>query len=136
MKITENVKFCKPVCGAKICFPTQIDRNASYERLWHQDCLKHIGTHFPLFPPRALDKEREGKKMKVLQKIIFTFAMVIGLSMAVSAQKNNDQKKPPPKENPPVVTPNVKKPPKNDDRPKRPGSALIAIPKELFPNVT
>jgi len=58
--------------------------------------------------------------MKVLQKILFTFAMVIGLSFAVSAQKNDDQKKPPPKQPPPVIKPSEnKKPPKNDDKAKK-----------------
>ena len=55
--------------------------------------------------------------MRVLQKILFTFAVVIGLSIAVSAQKSDDQKKPPPKGNPPVVTPGKKRPPKNDEKP-------------------
>ena len=56
--------------------------------------------------------------MKVLEKILLTFAMVIGLSLAVSAQKGDDQKKPP-KTKPPVVTPPNKKPPKNEDKPKK-----------------
>lgn len=51
--------------------------------------------------------------MQVLQKLIFTFAMVVGLTFAVSAQK--DDKKPPPKGDPPVVTPQPKNP-----RPQKP----------------
>jgi hypothetical protein len=71
--------------------------------------------------------------MKALQKILFTFAMVVGLSIAVSAQKHDNPKKPPPKDNPPVVNPTVKPPPKGDERPpKRPRSALIALPKEIL----
>lgn len=54
--------------------------------------------------------------MKVLQKILFTFAMVIGLTFAVSAQK--DDKKPP-KPPPPVVTPQPKPPP-DSNKPKKP----------------
>ena len=63
--------------------------------------------------------------MKVLQKILFTTVAIIGLSIAASAQKHqNDPKKPPPKDNPPVVTPNVK-PPKGDDKPKKPRSEAM-----------
>ena len=58
--------------------------------------------------------------MKVLQKILFTFAMVIGLTFAVSAQK--DDKKPP-KPPPPVVTPQPKPPP-DSNKPKKPGEAV------------
>lgn len=60
--------------------------------------------------------------MKVIQKILLTFAMVLGLSFAAFAQKESP--KPPPKEKPPVVTPQPKNPP-----PKKPGEAL-AIWKE------
>lgn len=67
--------------------------------------------------------------MKVLQKILCTFAMVIGLSMAVSAQKTDDQKKPPPKPPPPVINPG-QKPPKPDDKPKKPGMAFVVASKE------
>lgn len=66
--------------------------------------------------------------MKVLQKILFTFAMVIGLSLAAMAQSHDDTKKPtPPKQDPPVVTPQPKNPPpRNDPRPpKKPGIAFI-----------
>ncbi len=65
--------------------------------------------------------------MKVLQKILFMFAMVVGLSLAVSAQKNDDQKKPPPKGDPPVVTPQPKNPPprENPNKPKKPGYSLV-----------
>jgi hypothetical protein len=77
-------------------------------------------------------KEREGiRKMKVLQKILFTAVAIIGLSIAASAQKHeNDPKKPPPKDNPPVVTPNVK-PPRGDDKPRKPKSeAVIFLAKD------
>jgi hypothetical protein len=61
--------------------------------------------------------------MRVLKEILLIFALVFGLSLAVSAQKD-DQKKPPPKGNPPVVNPGREKPPpppKGNDKPKKPG---------------
>ena len=69
--------------------------------------------------------------MKGLQKALFTLAMVVGLSIAVSAQRQDNPKKPPPKDNPPVVTPNVK-PPKGEEKPKKPRSAVLALPKEIL----
>jgi len=62
--------------------------------------------------------------MKVIQKIFFALTLMMGLSLAVSAQKE-DPKKPPPKEKPPVVTPQPKpKPPARGnpapDKPKKP----------------
>ena len=62
--------------------------------------------------------------MRVLQKILFTFAMVVGLSVAAFAQKD-DPKKPPPKEKPPVVNPAPTKPPPDSKKPKKPASALV-----------
>jgi hypothetical protein len=53
--------------------------------------------------------------MNVLQKIVFTVVMVVGLSIAVSAQKD-EKKKVPPKSNPPVVHPAPSKPPPNKSR--------------------
>lgn len=67
------------------------------------------------------------KSMRVLQRILFTFAMVVGLTLSVSAQK--DPKKPtPPKQDPPVVTPQPKNPPKENppDKPKKPAFAVVA----------
>ena len=73
--------------------------------------------------------------MNTLKQLILTFAVVIGLSMAVLAQKD-DQKKPPPKEPPPVVNPREKPPPRNpprEDKPKKPGMALsMSVRKETF----
>ncbi len=66
------------------------------------------------------------KAMKVLQKILFTCAMVIGLTFAVSAQKDGD-KKPPPKETPPVINPQPKNPPPQkppETKPKKPSDAV------------
>ena len=48
------------------------------------------------------------------------------------AQKGDDQKKPPPKNPPPVVTPGDKKPPKGDDKPRKPGMAFIIASKESW----
>jgi hypothetical protein len=73
--------------------------------------------------------------MKYLKHLIFTFMVVLGLSVVASAQKH-DQKRPP-KERPPVVTPSDKNPPKenppknngdgkgNRGRGNRPGLAAI-----------
>ncbi|HQX55026.1 MAG TPA: hypothetical protein PLP07_03800 [Pyrinomonadaceae bacterium] len=60
--------------------------------------------------------------MKKLNKILLMCTMVIGLSMAIAAQKNDDQKKPPPKNPPPVVNPQPKPPPRENQPPKKPGT--------------
>lgn len=61
--------------------------------------------------------------MRVIQKILFTFALVAGLSFAAFAQK--DDKKPiPPKPRPPVVNPQPKDPPKENPKPIKPGMAM------------
>ena len=65
--------------------------------------------------------------MKVLQKIIFSFVMVIGLSLAASAQKPDDKKPTPPKEKPPVVTPAPTKPPPDTNKPKKPPGEEVAF---------
>lgn len=68
--------------------------------------------------------------MKSFKQLIFTFAAIIGLSIAISAQKHDDQKRPPPKDPPPVVNPGKEKPPKEkprDDKPKKPGMAYFAL---------
>lgn len=63
--------------------------------------------------------------MKVLQKILFAFALSVVLTMTVSAQKKDDKR--PPKPPPPVIKPGEdKKPPKSDDKPKRPSMAVVA----------
>jgi hypothetical protein len=70
---------------------------------------------------------KEEIMMRVLKKILFTFALSVGMTLAVSAQKNGDQQKPPPKQPPPVINPGDKKPPpKSEDRPKKPAFALLA----------
>jgi hypothetical protein len=68
--------------------------------------------------------------MRVLQKILFTFAMVAGLSIAVFAQKEDDKKpKTPPKSSPPVVNPAPTKPPPNKS--KKSDNAMIVWKEEL-----
>jgi hypothetical protein len=70
--------------------------------------------------------------MNSLKQILFTFAMVIGLSVGVMAQKD-DQKRPPPKEGrPPKVNPRDEKPPpkntpREDKKPKKPGMAYVIV---------
>ena len=51
--------------------------------------------------------------------------MVVGLSVAASAQKGDNQNRPP-KPPPPVVNP-APKPPKDSDKPKKPTSAMLII---------
>lgn len=63
--------------------------------------------------------------MRSMKKILFTFAMVVGLSVAAFAQKDGDKK--PPKPPPPVVNPQPKPPPKDNDKPKKPGSELAYL---------
>jgi hypothetical protein len=67
--------------------------------------------------------------MKVLQKILFFFALTVGLSVSIFAQKNDDPKRTPPKGKPPVVTPGDKKPPKNDDKHKKQMAEVVIDPK-------
>lgn len=79
--------------------------------------------------------KRKFIEMNTLKQILFTFAVVIGLSIAISAQKN-DPKKPPPKDPPPVVNPREKPPPqkpREGDKPKKPGMEYsMASLKETF----
>jgi hypothetical protein len=72
--------------------------------------------------------------MKVLQKILFTFAVVLGLSLGVFAQKDDPKK--PRKPTPPVITPAPDKPPpKKDDKPKKSFVEIALITKESFDSV-
>ena len=70
--------------------------------------------------------------MKVLQKTVFTFAIVMGLSFAVFAQKD-EQKKHPPKQTPPVITPAPTKPPpgKGDKRKRSSTEPTLATKESL-----
>jgi hypothetical protein len=63
--------------------------------------------------------------MKMLRKLMFVCAVVVGLSVGASAQKGHDDQKKPPKPPPPVINPAPPKP-KGDDKPKKPrGEAMI-----------
>jgi hypothetical protein len=66
--------------------------------------------------------------MKFLKHTLFLFGLMVGLSLAVFAQRD-DQKKPPPKEKPPVVTPQPKNPPPKEDprKPKKPDFASAVV---------
>ncbi len=70
--------------------------------------------------------------MNTLKQVLFTFAVVVGLAMGVSAQKN-DPKKPPPKDPPPTVNPRGDKPPPREnppregDKPKKPSMEYSLI---------
>ena len=53
--------------------------------------------------------------MKNLKQLLFAVALITGISISASAQKEGD-KKPPPKEKPPIIVVEPKKP--KDDKPK------------------
>jgi len=97
----------KSVCGIEIAY----DRS---------------GRTFPLSPRGVKLVKEENKPMKVVQKTLLTFLMVVGLSLAVSAQKDGGPKKPQPKPSPPVVTPQPKPPP-DSNKPKKPGMAFFGF---------
>lgn len=72
--------------------------------------------------------------MKVLKHILFTAALVIGISITASAQ-STQPKKPPPKPDPPIVkVPDKTKPPPREEKPKgdgkKPGMAWVMIKRE------
>jgi hypothetical protein len=73
--------------------------------------------------------------MKRFSQIIFTFAMVVGMALSVSAQKD-DQKERPPKPKPPVVDPKEKpprgNPPKGGDKPKKPEMSLYLVKRKGY----
>lgn len=60
-------------------------------------------------------------KMKLMKEFLFTMIAVIGLSVAVSAQKKPEN--PPPKNPPPVVKPG--KPEKPPEKPQKPAYAFV-----------
>lgn len=69
--------------------------------------------------------------MKKFLHIFSSFVLLVGLTLAVSAQRGNDQKKPPPKGDAPKVEPREKPPPRNNprggDKPKKPGSGFALV---------
>ena len=72
--------------------------------------------------------------MKILKQLLFTFAIVVGLSLTAFAQKDN-QEKPIRKPEPPVVNPGDKKPPKErpseGDKPKKPNTIFAKTENEF-----
>ena len=70
--------------------------------------------------------------MKSLKEIILMFAMVSSLALCIPAQGNDDQKRPPKK--PPVREPK-EKPPKGNDRPKKPGMSYYLVSGDVENNL-
>lgn len=67
--------------------------------------------------------------MKTLKQILFTLVAVVGLSLAVSAQKGGDKDRPPKK--PPEIPAPDKRPKPKDDKPKKPDYGYyVALPPE------
>lgn len=64
--------------------------------------------------------------MKSFRQIFFTVAMVVGLALTASAQKD-DQKPRPPKPDPPKIEPKEDKRPRPPKDPKKPGFAFALI---------
>lgn len=87
-------------------------------------------THFPSSPDADQKKRKIRVMMKSLRQIIFAMAMVVGLTLGVSAQKGGDEQKRPPKD-PKVIKPGDKpprgNPPKGDDRPKKPRMGFFLV---------
>jgi len=75
--------------------------------------------------PRALKirRKEENEMMKNLKQLLLIIALVAGISISASAQKDGD-KKPPPKEAPPTIPvkpekkPKEEKPKDNDKKPQ------------------
>jgi hypothetical protein len=65
-------------------------------------------------------RKEEFVRMMTVKQIFISFVMVVGLSLAVSAQRSNDQKKPPPKGETPKVEPREKPPPRTPPRETKP----------------
>ena len=67
--------------------------------------------------------------MKSLRQIIFAIAVVIGLALSASAQKNDPKPRPP--KDPKVIKPGDKPPrdnrPKGGDKPQKPGMSFYLI---------
>lgn len=61
--------------------------------------------------------------MKILQRIVIMCALVAGLSVVASAQKDDKR---PPKEKPPVVNPQPKPPPTPEPKKPKPNTAYFA----------
>lgn len=68
------------------------------------------------FPSCLRLKGKRKNIMKTLKQLLFAVAVVIGLTMSASAQKDGDKKTPPKEGKPPIVVVEPKKP--KDDKPK------------------
>ena len=90
--------------------------------VWHQDCLL-LSSEAGSFTSRTVKFWNRTMEMKSLTKILFTLVIMAGLSVVAFAQKD-EQKRPKPA--PPVVKPGDKKPPKNDDKPKKAAIDFVA----------
>jgi hypothetical protein len=69
--------------------------------------------------------------MKTLKQLLFTLMAVVGISLSVSAQKDDQRR--PPKGNPPVIRPGEKPPrdnppPRDENKPKKPGFSVLVAP--------
>lgn len=89
---------------------------------------KSKATQVSRFPRCVkLCREETEKVMKFVKKLLFTFVLIGGLSVAGMAQKDDRQKPPPKGGNTPVVVPREKPPkenPKGGEKPKKPGMAF------------
>jgi hypothetical protein len=74
--------------------------------------------------------------MKVLRQAIFTFFVFAALTLTVSAQRDDRKPERPPK-NPPTIDPGRGKPPrdprppKSDDKPKKPEESFVIVAKRF-----
>ena len=66
--------------------------------------------------------------MKTFKHFLFVLVAVAGLTLGVSAQKGGGQQRPP-KERP-KIEPKPKPSPKGDQRPNKPGYALVIVKRE------
>ncbi|MGD9564289.1 MAG: hypothetical protein AB7F88_19070 [Pyrinomonadaceae bacterium] len=70
--------------------------------------------------------------MKTVKQIVLSLVMIVGLTLAASAQRHDDQKKPPPKDpkETPKVEPKGDKPaprPPKETKPKKPAADEIML---------
>jgi hypothetical protein len=86
-----------------------------------------ISDALSFFPDAFRRGMRKLRSMKRFKEIVLMFAVVAGLALGVPAQNNDDQKRPPKK--PPVREPK-EKPPKGNDRPKKPGMSYYLVSRE------
>lgn len=90
--------------------------------------VKNSDADFPSSPKASIIRGEGDIKMKVLKQLLIMISMVVGLSLAVSAQKD-DKKQDKPK--PPVIKPGENKPPRPNpsDKPKKPNISFFVMMK-------